>query len=86
MAQKKLDIQLEQKVRGEEDLVVAGASILARAAFLEGMQKLSDEYGFTLPKGASAVVKVTAKALLAKWGTEILPKLAKMHFKTANEL
>jgi len=86
VAQKKLEIELEQKVRGEEDLVVAGASILARAAFLEGMQKLSEEYGFSLPKGANALVKVTAKALIAKGGPELLPKVAKMHFKTANEL
>jgi len=86
LGQKKLGINLVQKVRGEEDLVVAGASILARAAFLDGMKTLSEEYEFTIPKGASAIVKVTAKALIAKWGADVLPKVAKMHFKTANEL
>jgi ribonuclease HIII len=86
VAQKKLDVHLEQKVRGEEDLVVAGASILARAGFLEGMQKLSEEYGLTLPKGASSAVKTAAKALISKLGPDVLPKVAKIHFKTAQEL
>ncbi len=86
VAQKKLDIHLVQRVRGEEDLVVAGASILARAAFLEGMKKLSEEYGLELPKGASSAVKVAARALISKLGPDVLPKVAKIHFKTAQEL
>ena len=86
VAQKKLDVHLVQKVRGEADLVVAGASILARAAFLDGMKKLSDEYETTIPKGASALVKTVARALIAKWGPEVLSKVAKTHFKTAQEL
>ena len=86
VAQKKLDIHLVQRVRGEEDLVVAGASILARAAFLEGMKILSEEYGLELPKGASSAVKVAARALISKLGPDVLPKVAKIHFKTAQEL
>ena len=43
-------------MRGEEDLVVAAASILARSAFLDGMKKLSEEVGMELPKGASSKV------------------------------
>lgn len=82
VAQKKLDVNLVQRVRGEDDVVVAGASILARAAFLEGMDTLSEEHGVTLPKGASAIVKTVAR----KIPTETLPKVAKMHFKTAKEL
>jgi len=84
--QKKLDVHLQQKVRGEEDLVVAGASILARAAFLEGMKQLSEEYNLELPKGASAAVKTAARNLIGKFGQEVLPKVAKTHFKTAQEL
>lgn len=86
MQQKKLDIALTQKVRGEEDLVVAGASILARAAFLEGMEQLSQEYGLKLPKGASQIVKDTARTFLAKFGKDALAKVAKTHFKTTLEL
>ncbi|HEX2583266.1 MAG TPA: ribonuclease HIII [Chlamydiales bacterium] len=86
LAQKKLAVNLLQKVRGEEDLVVAAASILARAAFLDGIKQLSEEYGIALPKGANGSVKPIAKALIAKLGPEVLPKVAKIHFKTANEL
>lgn len=86
LKQKKVVIDLEQKVRGEEDLVVAAASILARAAFLEGMKTLGEEVGLELPKGASAAVKEAAKKLIAKFGPEVLDKVAKTHFKTASEL
>lgn len=86
LRQKKIEIELEQKVRGEEDLVVAAASILARAAFLEGLKTLGEEMGMALPKGASASVKEVAKKLIAKWGPEVLDKVAKTHFKTASEL
>lgn len=86
LKQKKIDVVLEQKVRGEEDLVVAAASILARAAFLDGMKSLSEEYGMELPKGASAIVKEAAQKLIAKFGREVLEKVAKTHFKTTSEI
>jgi len=86
LEQKKLELHLVQRVRGEEDIVVAGASILARAAFLEGMESLGQEVGAVLPKGASSAVKTTAQTLIAKHGREILNKVAKTHFKTTAEL
>lgn len=86
LKQKKIDVELEQKVHGEEDLVVAAASILARAAFLDGMKSLSEEYGIELPKGAHAKVKEVAKMLITKWGADVLEKVAKTHFKTASEI
>jgi ribonuclease HIII len=84
--QKKIDVHLVQRVRGEEDLVVAGASILARAAFLEGMKQLGEEYQMEFPKGASQAVKEAARTFLAKFGREALPKVAKVHFKTTLEI
>jgi len=86
LKQKKVDIHLEQKVRGEEDLVVAAASILARAAFLEGMADLSEEHGIPLPKGANSQVIEAAQKLIAKFGREVLEKVAKTHFKTMGEI
>lgn len=82
LKQKKIEARLQQRVRGEEDLVVAAASILARAAFLDGLDALSKEAGMTLPKGASNQVIDAARKLAAKWGSEVLQKLAKTHFKT----
>ena len=80
LKQKKIEVELQQKVRGEEDLVVAAASILARGAFLDGMQSLSEEYGMEIPKGASAQVKRRPKrsspnlegSLSKKWLRPIL--------------
>ena len=86
LKQKKLDLELTQKVRGEEDLVVAAASILARAGFLEGMARLSEEYEMTIPKGASAIVIKAAQKLVAKFGKEVLQKVAKTHFKTMKDV
>lgn len=86
LKQKKIEVELAQKVRGEEDMVVAAASILARAAFLDGMKSLSEEYGIELPKGASHPVKEAAQKLIAKFGREVLEKVAKTHFKTTGEL
>lgn len=84
--QKKLVVTLEQRTKGEEDLVVAAASILARAAFLEGLASLSTEYDFPLPKGAAAQVIVAAKKIIEKLGPEVLEKIAKTHFKTMKEV
>jgi len=79
---KKLEIDLTQKVRAEEDMVVAAASILARDGFLDGLKKLSEACGMELPKGASEKVIEMGKKLVAKFGPEVLQKYAKTHFKT----
>lgn len=59
---------------------VAAASILARVAFLEEMDKLSQMAGVPIPKGASAKVdEVAARILLAK-GENELKSMTKWHF------
>ncbi len=83
---KKMDVDLTQRVHGEEDPVVAAASILARAAFVEGIKELGDEVGLLLPKGASAIVVKAAKQALASKGMPIFDKIAKTHFKTFKDL
>jgi ribonuclease HIII len=82
LKRKQLSVNLTQRHRGEEDLVVAAASILARAAFLEGLEQLGRTVGMVLPKGASDQVVRTGKALVAKQGPGILDTIAKLHFKT----
>ena len=86
LKQKKIDIDLEQRVRGEEDLVVAAASILARAGFLEGLDTLSQDYGMILPKGATAQVINAGIKLVEKFGPDVLEKVSKTHFKTKSEI
>ncbi|MBS0626228.1 MAG: ribonuclease HIII [Verrucomicrobia bacterium] len=86
LKQKKLEINLEQRVKGEEDLVVAAASIVARAGFVEGMKTLSEEFGLELPKGANKRVIVAARAIVEQKGIEALSSAAKTHFKTMQEI
>lgn len=86
LARKKMKLDLLQRHRAEEDLVVAGASILARAAFVDALEKLEEQYGIVFPKGASAKVIQTGKKLLTKYGREIFMKTSKIHFKTLDAI
>lgn len=61
-------------------LSVAAASIIARYAFLRAMDQLSDEAGFTLPKGAGAKVDLAAAKLIKKHGVDKLGHFVKVHF------
>ena len=77
------EVELVQKHRAEEDLAVAAASILARNEFVSRLGGLEKEFEMKLPKGASAAVDAAAKEFIAKHGAAALPKVAKMHFRTA---
>lgn len=76
-------IELVQRHKAEEDIAVAAASILARNEFVSRLSALCKQFEMTLPKGASAAVDVAAKEFIAKHGVENMPKVAKMHFRTA---
>jgi ribonuclease HIII len=77
------EIELIQKHRAEEDLAVAAASILARHEFVTRLGALEKQHEMALPRGASAAVDAAAKEFIAKYGVGNLPKVAKMHFRTA---
>ncbi|MFH1008784.1 MAG: ribonuclease HIII [Candidatus Latescibacterota bacterium] len=79
------DFRLISRTKAEEDPVVAAASIVARAIYVREMDRLSNELGVPLIKGASAKVLAQAKRIVGTLGTEALPRFAKMHFKTAYE-
>lgn len=83
---KKLELHLEQRTKAEEDPVVAGASILARAAFLKGLEELSTLYNEKFPKGASSIVIDMGKKFVENHGSEALEKVAKIHFKTKEDI
>ncbi len=80
---KNLNLNLTQRHKAEEDVIVAGASILAREAFLLGLDSLGKKYQFNLPKGASNEVVKTGRALISIEGQGVLKDVAKLHFKTA---
>jgi ribonuclease HIII len=77
------EIELVQKHKAEADLAVAAASILARNEFVTRLDAMGKSFGMVFPKGASAAVDAAAKAFIAQHGVENLPKVAKMHFRTA---
>ena len=76
---------LEQRTKGESDVAVAAASILARERFIDWMDEASRRLGVKLPRGASQV-KDIASRLVAARGADFLTKVAKTHFKTARQV
>ena len=74
-------IELHQRFRGEEIIQVAAASILARAAFIREMDKLSKLYDTKIPRGAAAIVDLAGQKLVERYGIKILNKVSKTHFK-----
>ncbi|MBV8587579.1 MAG: ribonuclease HIII [Verrucomicrobia bacterium] len=79
-------IELDQRTKAEADLAVAAASILARDRFVHWLERKGKELGVSLPKGVSESVKAAARTLVERLGPEILPSVAKMHFKTVYEV
>lgn len=79
-------IQLDQQTKAESDPAVAAASILAREGFINWLDSEGRALGVPLPKGASALVKKTGHEIVTRNGREVLQRVAKVHFKTANEI
>ena len=75
-------IELVQRHRAEEDMAVAAASIVARNEYLQRMKNLEKEFSMPLPRGASAAVEEAARKLVERHGSEVLPRVCKMHFRT----
>lgn len=86
LQEKGKQLQLDQRTKAESDYAVAAASILAREGFIDWLEKEGTRLGVTLPKGVSPKVKDTAASLFKQHGADILPQIAKMHFKTAAEV
>jgi ribonuclease HIII len=79
-------LQLIQTPRAERYTAVAAASILARDRFLSRMEKLSQQYGIVLPKGASDLVIQPALDIIKKRGLDELKKVVKLHHKTTQKI
>jgi ribonuclease HIII len=79
-------IELEQRPRAEQDIVVAAASVVARGKFLARLQRLSEQYKVDLPKGASHSAVETGKRFIGTKGIQRLAKVAKLHFSTTQKI
>src|ERR1700736_589933 len=78
----KIDIQ--QRPRAESDIAVAAASILAREAFINWLDREGKKLGVRLERGVSPAVKAGAEKLIEGKGPEILRQVAQVHFRTAH--
>jgi ribonuclease HIII len=81
-----LDLRLEQRVRAESNAAVAAASIIARERFLLALQKLGDDNGVDLHKGAGSPVDASARRFVRVHGMEGLVRVAKLHFKNTQKI
>jgi ribonuclease HIII len=80
------NIVIEQRPRAESDIAVAAASIIAREAFINWLERKGKELSVRLQRGVSAGVKETAKKLVETNGPDVLREVAKVHFRTAHEI
>lgn len=78
-------IQLIQTPKAEREITVAAASILARHAFIAGLQKLQAKYNVAFPRGATTVI-AQAEQFVEKFGVKALFAVAKLHFKTSKKI
>lgn len=67
-------------------LSVACASMISRFIFIKEFNKLSDELGIILPKGAGIAVDEVAKTIVEKYGFDKLKEISKMNFKNAEKI
>jgi ribonuclease HIII len=72
--------KLHHTTGGEKYTAVAAASILARAAFLEGLKELSERFKIELPKGSSESVARTVGTVMGKNMADKMHLMAKMNF------
>lgn len=80
-------IKTKYVTKGEmEHVSVAAASIVARAYFIKMMESQNKEWGMKFPLGTNAIVEVSAKDFVIKYGKENLYKVAKISFKTTKKI
>ncbi|WP_323702700.1 ribonuclease HIII [Mammaliicoccus sp. Dog046] len=74
------------ETKGEsKSIAIAAASIIARYAFVKHMDKLSQTYNVTIPKGASNKVDLEAAKLIQKHSIQQLDQITKKHFKNRDK-
>lgn len=69
-----------------KSLSVACASLISRYIFLKEFDKLGDELGFFLPKGAGSQVDEIGIKIVKKHGIDKLNDIAKINFKNTEKI
>ena len=86
LGERQKELDFEARPRAEEDPAVAAAALLARDAFVRGIDRLKHVVGRPLPKGAGAPVLKAGKSLVQDKGREVLYDVAKLHFRTTEQI
>ncbi len=82
-------VHVDFQVRAEQDPAVAIASVIARAGYLISLNQISEtvlENKFTLIPGSGAESDKLLEEISARYGTDILSKIAKTHFANCERL
>lgn len=80
------NIERIEIIKGENDLGIACASILARDAFLKSIYSLERKWSFSFPKGAGDIVIESGVLFAEKFGLEKLNEVAKVNFKNYKKI
>ena len=86
LARQEVKVELQQRTKGESDVAVAAASILAREAFVGWIEGASGTWDLSLPLGAGVQVLESGRDFIDRYGREDLAEVAKLHLKTTNQL
>lgn len=78
-------LRVEMRPRAEDDVAVAAASVIARARYLEEMDRLSEVVGFELPRGSTHVREAVLRVHRER-GMEGLEEVAKTHFSITEQV
>lgn len=70
----------------DKNMAVACASIISRYLFLREFDKLSDNLGIPLPKGAGPQVDAIGKEVVEKYGKDKLKEVAKYNFNNTTRI
>src|SRR6476620_2649804 len=79
-------IAIEQRPRAESDIAVAAASVVAREAFINWLERNSKELGLRLARGASPSVKEADRQLVEMNGPGALREVLIFKLRTAYEI
>jgi ribonuclease HIII len=79
-------LHVHQETKAEKYMAVAAASIIARHRFITAIAKLAEQVGHPLPLGAGSPVLQAARSLVRQQGAAVLRQVAKLHFKTTQQV
>lgn len=86
LERKGLELELQQRTKGESDVAVAAASIIAREAFVKWIDRASEQWNISFALGAGPPVLDAGRRFLETHEASELRSVAKLHFKTRSQL